>query len=1037
MTNYFSILRITDGTFNENGQLNELNLLNRRSGYTLDEWLQAVPEVKQGGQFVDSAMSDGRFLRWARWGNATETMTLMASAQDQDILIGYLNDLLDWIVAVQEYWTGQFRNKPIYLEAKSGYETNTRYAIIRNMTVPSLVAPYAAPFAPEVGQSVTGEPISLTIERSEWFDKPPGQTTQLITQSSLYSFDWSTYGSLSTDPTGVIRCMIENANGDLLIGTDAGGTIWSSADDGANWSIEQSTGLVGSVNDFCIDENGNLYAAISGDTSARGIWKSTDDGATWTRVHDPSAGNGFWGIEYNPRTHWIVGVGHQDASVTGHTGRIASSNDYGSSWNTSIHWGAERFISVITTWPDNRWIVLAARDPAFILSSKTDDPSAAVGAWNTQALPILVGAGTKLVWLEHSPTHFPDGGNAEYEALAITWDAANNLNRIYACRFVDWDVPYDYPYGDWTRWTQRTAFGTSRLFSVFNDQHHRIWAGGANVIYLCDQDAGYTWYQKWTPSGDFYSVFWHEATEDLLAGENGEVFGRTDHSLTDVGFAVDESDLSFFSNGRFRFGVTHLYRYDVSTAPYWTQLIGATLPYELLPSVPAVGDGFYIGVETGLAIDTWKFSNLIFDLVEGAYDLTLEWSYWNGAGWTAFGATNFYDGTADLTVEGRTAISIDDSVISWGTGSLNGVTAYWVRAEVTAIGVDPTPPTQQNQDPFFEIHPYIQYDGSLIDGTLPAFGRINLFQLGATNLEWDRVIMGVRSLSRGENFHAFINLSDYGEVPGITIDLNATYAAYASSSYTTTGRKVNFQVTVGGDLNDWFTVAQVNISNALVEEYFGVYRVFLRAGASGTSSSWKIRGWVRYGSGGMKLYTPTSVFPAVTANNILIDLGQVQLPVVDQTLELIDRIPDEAQIGIDVAQLTNTNNALYLEDIILIPVDEWGGDFRNPGATAQIGADFYLTSLNQGDLLDVDSCTNPRSRISSFARKAQSRQVVGHWEPVANGPVTLPLGEQARLWILTAQAFNSPVWLWESQPNYLGAGILSYIQRFMGLRGSR
>jgi len=64
-----------------------------------------------------------------------------------------------------------------------------------------------------------------------------------------------------------------------------GGGIFKSTDGGTTWNLMSSTSGFEYVQDFVIDNNGNLYASLRNLTSAnRGVMRSTDRGATWVQV---------------------------------------------------------------------------------------------------------------------------------------------------------------------------------------------------------------------------------------------------------------------------------------------------------------------------------------------------------------------------------------------------------------------------------------------------------------------------------------------------------------------------------------------------------------------------------------------------------------------------------------------------------------------------------------------------------------------------------------------------------------------------------
>ena len=94
----------------------------------------------------------------------------------------------------------------------------------------------------------------------------------------------------------------------------------------------------------------------------------------------------------------------------------------------------------------------------------------------------------------------------------------------------------------------------------------------------------------------------------------------------------------------------------------------------------AVGDAVYFGI-TGT---TWN--NLFFNIVTaGVYSATIAWEYWNGTAWTVFTPT-VSAGTAAAPFKNAGAYSATwTTLASWAATSVNSLTAFWVRARVSAF----------------------------------------------------------------------------------------------------------------------------------------------------------------------------------------------------------------------------------------------------------------------------------------------------------------------------------------------------------------
>jgi len=92
------------------------------------------------------------------------------------------------------------------------------------------------------------------------------------------------------------------------------------------------------------------------------------------------------------------------------------------------------------------------------------------------------------------------------------------------------------------------------------------------------------------------------------------------------------------------------------------------------------GDAIYIGSD-------YKFSKIRFNVsTAGSYsDITIVWEYWNGSSWVELTVT---DNTNGFTVSGTNEVSFTPPS-DWAKTTVNGVSAYWIRARAT-FGASPS-----------------------------------------------------------------------------------------------------------------------------------------------------------------------------------------------------------------------------------------------------------------------------------------------------------------------------------------------------------
>ena len=128
------------------------------------------------------------------------------------------------------------------------------------------------------------------------------------------------------------------------------------------------------------------------------------------------------------------------------------------------------------------------------------------------------------------------------------------------------------------------------------------------------------------------------------------------------------------------------FQYDADSDSYsdYTDEIN-TLPnndIELLPPSPAIGDAFYFGLYN-------KFTALYINIGTAGADITITWKYWNGESWANLPSVT--DNTNSFTTSGINWVYWSRPS-DWQQNTVNGVTAYWVKAEVTSVGTSPTQP---------------------------------------------------------------------------------------------------------------------------------------------------------------------------------------------------------------------------------------------------------------------------------------------------------------------------------------------------------
>ena len=107
---------------------------------------------------------------------------------------------------------------------------------------------------------------------------------------------------------------------------------------------------------------------------------------------------------------------------------------------------------------------------------------------------------------------------------------------------------------------------------------------------------------------------------------------------------------------------------------------------------------------------------------------------------------------------------------------------------------------------------------------------------------------------------------------------------------------------------------------------------------------------------------------------------------------------DMAEIALQVLCSDYTGD-LYIYDLVLMPVDEWAGDFID------LVNDTDSVIANQA-LLDADSISHPKRFLRALARTVGDA-IFAVYQAIANGAHILQANEDQRLWFLTARHFAS------------------------------
>jgi len=459
-------------------------------------------------------------------------------------------------------------------------------------------------------------------------------------------------------------------------------------------------------------------------------------------------------------------------------------------------------------------------------------------------------------------------------------------------------------------------------------------------------------------------------TTDIVGGD------QFDTGLLSLLTAPSPSDAEVGTDGVFvasrqnEARLSHVYVYDASGASFGSNLLGAALPYDLFPDPLAVGDIAYFGIQTtSNPLPNGPFGSLVTDLTAGS-DYTLVWEYWSGAAWSTLLAE---DKTVSLKSGGANPVSWAHPS-DWAATTINSVAAYWVRARISAVGGSQVTPQQKNRHPYCVVASNVTILDQNIGGDIPAQLR---FLADNMNVVFaDRLILGLRTLGRGESFSARINISDEQNPVGVAVTTGVN-TSFQNDIDTATGRSAQYNP---GGVEALLSRVEVALDGEIARQYHGTYRVFVvcqrDAGSEDDIEIQVSSSFINDDS------TSTKKVP-VTTDKYILELG-----VIDISSILGESEASTGTIDINASAASGTPN-LNLYELILMPVDEWSGELSN--ITDEIDGTYNL---------DADSIGNPKVKLRGLLREGLGGPVAENWKTISNEYMFGQANADQRMWFL-------------------------------------
>ena len=498
-------------------------------------------------------------------------------------------------------------------------------------------------------------------------------------------------------------------------------------------------------------------------------------------------------------------------------------------------------------------------------------------------------------------------------------------------------------------------------------------------------------------------AYFDDITLNTVTSTNAD-FGRVETCDNEV----------YISNAHKKAQLTHIFRYDHGTTLYSVNLIG-TYPYNLWPNSPEADDAVYFIIDSEVC-DSGPFNSLVFDIGTIQVNVEATWEYYNGAGWTAI--TYYRDNT---NADGEHNACVEDGEpfdtlgvksvhwqipTNWAITTVNGVTGYIVRCRVTGTTGATTPPRQISRDVYTINWACIDVADDIIHGETEALLKIvmeNVSDRFATPGECcalgaNKVIISSRTLSRGACFSPWLFAGNSQNPDGVTVEFDATgwtaLPYFATQVSSPTGLVVKADVS---DAHDDDILCKIILDSTIANQYYGTFMIWALARQTGGGVDDVTFGLNIITSSGDNDDDPTynivDIDPSTYSTGggggirVLTYLDTVTIA----PTGLIDT-------GLDVGRLefiipidaTGDATSFEFESLILMPVDEWCGEFESLD-------DSFDNALLEDKALVVDTL-RPKRQLISYLEKVSEGIIAIPWSNKVNDYANLDKRKEQRLW---------------------------------------
>jgi len=936
-------------------------------GVRLLEWLPHDAPIKTA-VWSSSPVHDGQYPRAMYRDNATETLRIAVCGTTQDAAIATLRRLRRLLQSAREYWTSYgTQGTWVWLEARSQAETYTRYAPIVDYRLEQEADLYGSAFAAGVMDELT-----LVLTRLDWRDTPQVQTADWITLSNQYSVVLGTPEETLSMPSIPQQALLRSSTGRVIVPIHDG-SIRYSDDMGQTWNTA-STHPPSAIVDLCEDLAHYRLVAYCTDGD---IYGSNDDGDTWALLATGVGSPYHQGICY---VGWLQGILLADLS---NTGNVLVSYDGGSTWSL--------YYDVASSLYRAGWTICnPAAASVLVMAYSTEYMRYRTYLITSAGVTVGDSIVTIMLWLTAWRNGYFLAEDDMYPSAATHWYTED---------------------GHW----QQLAVNRPLPAALYADDEYIYY--GSDVIRRSAD--GYEWETiAELPSAGYANMTrsMSRAANYLLIASALSGTGYVYRLPLDIDLGVVATDGVASIAASIPSIITHASVYDASVSS-WTSLDIAA-GGELLPFPIEAGDALLLSSDTDVRSLAGRFACVGCNIevpAQGQYTTAWYYSVSTEATWPPAAP-----GWAELTVTDETAASNHRSLSldgvntisftppsNWTYATINGVTGYHIACVVQSVS-GTCRPAETGAPALWAV----RHNGvavAEVGGDLPALLRVKARNSsGVCN---HRILLALRSKSRGADFHAIINCADVLVPFGLTVSCGGQ-SSFVNSEAAPVGRAVSYTCTVANTWSDEVTIA---FSDTVAQEYFGRYRCFARVTVASVSQPFRARIKVIGGSDGIERIYSDSVVTS-TDSYYLLDLGQVNIPPSHDVQEM----GDVMSLILQLYAAAGVTATIY--DIILLPADEAIGDYYC--------TDSDRTGWTYQRRVSVDASRVPRP-ITCTLRDIADR-VVSIWVPATAAPFVLPPTGQSICWWLAATLSDD---VWVSSPYTTCELSMQAIRRYISARG--